>query len=259
MSAASPARTVDVEFADILRDLTVSWTFRINGSEYNCWSWEERGAPVVRDLDSVRTPQPGPFHKSVPPLAYSMTTGQFLFLESGLEHDLVHKLDRDHEVNYLVSQPFKLWWKQDSTQRSHTLDLLSLGTDGTVTVWDVRATDAQDDDFRLKAAVARTECEAVGWRYEVFAGFEPVERLNYLWLHGFRRRPAWADRHEISVLNAARTPGATLGAIFAHDDGSGELKSVVWHLLWLGALDIDLRRKWTLDSILTTANDVPDA
>ena len=30
------------------------------------------------------------------------------------------------------------------------------------------------------------------------------------------------------------------------DDGSGELISTVWHLLWRGALDIDMTAPWTL-------------
>jgi len=74
----------------------------------------------------------------------------------------------------------------------------------------------------------------------MFNGLATTERLNLLWLHGFRRRPAWMPRYASLIRGLARGGDTALGDLFAHDDGSGELKSVVWHLVWSGQLDIDL-------------------
>jgi hypothetical protein len=51
---------------------------------------------------------------------------------------------------------------------SHIPDLLTLHDDNAVTVWDVRAIEEQDEDFRNKCAATRDACAAVGWRYEAF-------------------------------------------------------------------------------------------
>jgi hypothetical protein len=50
--------------------------------------------------------------------------------------------------------------------------------------------------------------------------------------------------------------GALLGDLFAHDDGSGELKSVVWHLAWCGQLDIDLVSRITEESHVTVNEEL---
>ncbi|MDT5353977.1 MAG: hypothetical protein QOJ56_2509 [Mycobacterium sp.] len=142
----------------------------------------------------------------------------------------LRKCDRDPDVEWLVSQPFRLSWAEP-TLGSHTPDLLSVGVEGQVTVWDARRLDEQDDDFKMHADVARRCCGAVGWRYAVFSGLATIERLNLLWLHGFRRRPEWMHLHAELIRRMASGVGASLADLFARDDGSGELKSVVWHLV----------------------------
>lgn len=171
--------------------------------------------------------------------AFSTTNDDHVWLESGLEHDLLRKCDRDPDVEWVVSQPFRLSWAEP-TLGSHTPDLLTVGVEGQVTVWDARRLDEQDDDFKMHADVTGRCCGAVGWRYAVFSELATIERLNLLWLHGFRRRPAWAHLHAELVRRLASGAGTSLGALFAHDDGSGELISLVWHLVWCGQLDLDL-------------------
>jgi len=173
-----------------------------------------------------------------------MTNGDHVWLESGLEHDLLRKYDRDPNIRWFVSQPFRLSWLEP-VPGGHTPDLLGLGADGDVTVWDARRPDEQNDDFRMKAELTGRCCDAVGWAYEVFSGLTTVERLNLLWLHGFRRPPGWLHRHAAQIRRVAGSGEMSLGELFALDDGSGELKSVVWHLVWRGLLDVDLASRIT--------------
>jgi hypothetical protein len=111
----------------------------------------------------------------------------------------------------------------------------------------------------MHADVTRRCCGAVGWSYEVFSGLTTIERMNLLWLHGFRQRPAWMNLHVQLIRRVASGDGATLGHLFEYDDGSGELKSVVWHLVWGGQLTVDLSTGITEESRVTVNKECWDA
>ncbi|RDI30428.1 hypothetical protein DEU38_1059 [Rhodococcus sp. AG1013] len=134
--------------------------------------------------------------ESLPSTAFSTTTGGHLALESGLEHDLLRRLDRLSSITWLVAQPVELRWTEPRKFR-HVPDLLSTDADGAVTLWDVRNPRRLDEKFTLQADKTRSACAAVGWRYEIFTGLGEVERLNLLWLHGYRRRPKWQGLVEV--------------------------------------------------------------
>lgn len=231
-------------------DVHVRWTFRVGAEPPRVWSWRDRGAPPLDQLAPVRQPQSSEHNRHVPVTAYTMTNGDFVSLESGLEHDLVRRLDRDQTVLRIVAQPLTLSWS-GSEPGNHTPDLLSVHADDAPTVWDVRAIDQQDQHFDVRSAMTREACTLVGWSYEIFAGMDDLERLNMMWLNGFRRAPPWAGRLQEQIYAAAGCDGATLASIFAHDDGSGELISTVWHLLWRGALYIDMMAPWTPTTAVT--------
>lgn len=231
-------------------DVHLRWDFSIVGEPPEPWSWSERGTPPLDQLGPVRQPRSSEHHRHVPVTAYSMTNGGSVYLESGLEHDLFRRLDRDLSVVHLVAQPFKLSWS-GSVIGNHTPDLLALRADAVPTVWDVRAPEEQDQDFCEKSAITRRACTLVGWRYAIFAGMAEIERLNMMFLYGFRRRPPWTARNEDQVRVAVGPDGSTLADVFAQDDGSGELISTVWHLLWRNALRIDITAPWTLDTAIT--------
>ena len=226
-------------------DLTVAWFFRTEGMPEVQWDW--RSPPPAERLAPVRMPRSSASNRHIPATVFSMTNGAVVHLESGLEHDLVRKLDRDPSIAAIVSQPLRLAW----TSAEHTPDLLTVRSDGEVTVWDVREPEEQDDDFAGKSDITRDACAAVGWRYEVFAGYDTTERLNLMWLNGFRQRPTWADRHESAIRHAARGGPTTIGSLFACDDGNGELKAVVWHLIWRSVLEVDMTAAWDLDTLVT--------
>jgi hypothetical protein len=219
----------------------VKWHFCLDDSGALPWMWAEGTAPEIDRLLPVRKPRSSKRNRHIPVRAFSVTNSRHLELESGLEHDLVRKLDRDPDVMWLVAQPFRLSWRNAcASLRGHTPDLLALHSDGGVTVWDARATPKQDDGFLVKAEITKHSCWQIGWRYEIFPGLGEVERLNLLWLHGFRRQPPWLAQCRDSIQKAASLDEADLRSLLAADDGSGELITCVWHLVWTGELAVDL-------------------
>ena len=64
------------------------------------------------------------------------------------------------------------------------------------------------------------------------------------------------DRYEETAIRAARSRKATIGNLFARDAGTGELKAVVWHLVWAGVLSIDITAPWNLDTPIATRDGV---
>ncbi len=239
--------------SDLVRALAscapgLTWTFNLQGTEIG-WLWQRSNAPPLSGLEPMRRPVSSTFSRHIAVTAYSMTNGAGVPLESGLEHDLFRRLDRDRDICRIVSQPFRLSWR--GSPGRHTPDLLTVGVDGRVTVWDVRAPDRQDQDFTAQSGITQTACAAVDWRYEVFGGMDQTERLNLMWLNGFRRRPPWLDSYERRIIALATKPGARLKDLFAADTGSGELKSTVWHLIWNGSLTIEVNSSWGLDTLVT--------
>lgn len=213
--------------------MTAAWWFRPSSEKSNVlWDWEA-GAPSVRSLAPVRPTRSSEHNRHIPVTAYSVTTGGHLALESGLEHDLLRRLDRLPSIVWLVAQPVKLGWTEP-IELKHTPDLMSLDEDGFVTIWDAKSDDEMDETFVLQADMTRTECAGVGWRYEIFSGLDSIERLNLLWLHGYRRRPPWHAQVESTILAAAVHVGVVLADLFTLDDRSGETKASVWHLVWNG-------------------------
>ncbi|AMU67989.1 TnsA-like heteromeric transposase endonuclease subunit [Mycobacteroides abscessus] len=223
--------------------LTVDWYFRMSG-QLERWDWGEHRAPVIHRLQSVRRPRSSARNRHIPVSAYTITNGAHVDLESGLEHDLLRRVDRDPRITWIVAQPLRLVWT-GSESGSHTPDLLTCDVEDVVTVWDAKLEDEHDRHFREAVAVTRAACSAVGWRHEVFTGLGAVERLNLLWLHGFRRSPEWLPTYEERICASVENGAVPLGTLLALDDGSGEAVSAVWHLVWTGVLDMDLARPIT--------------
>ncbi|OPX11849.1 TnsA-like heteromeric transposase endonuclease subunit [Mycobacterium sp. AT1] len=247
LGSRKPSRPSNEVAAARDAELPLRWKFRVGCEAASEWLWQDHGAPPLDQLRPVRRPRSSERNRHIPATVYSMTNGDFVSLESGLEHDLVRRVDRDPTVTRIVAQPFELFTR-GSKRVCHTPDLLSAHASGTVVVWDVRPLQEQDDTFLTKADLTRLASEAVGWRYEIFTGINETERLNMLWLYGFRRRPPWAGKVERRIDAAATCSGATLGTIMALDDGSGEVTSAMWHMLWSGQLVVDEGAHWTPDT-----------
>jgi hypothetical protein len=206
------------------------------------WDWNALGAPDPRSMLQTRRPHSGDFSRHMPRAARSVTTGGVLWLESGLEHDLARWVDRRADIDWIVAQPAMLHFPVSGRRRAitHTPDLLTSHVDGAVTLWDVRPDSRQDELFARKAELTRVECERVGWRYEIFAGLPTAVRMNLLWLAGYRRSMPWHEERTATINAQMATDSITVGELLASDDGSGEIISTMWHLIWAGHLVCDL-------------------
>lgn len=218
------------------------------------WDFATLGEPEVCELHPVRRPTSGAFSRNIPVAAYSVTTGSHHELESGLEHDLLRSLDRRAEVDWLLAQPTVLHFPRDLPGRTptHTPDLLSRNTmSGAITLWDARPQERHDEMFERKAGLTRQACFAVGWDYQVFDGLTRPERMNMLWLNGFRHSSPWAETRQPELQQFLTPSPRPIGDILDHDDGSGELTSTMWHLIWTGKISCDLTLKIDRSTALT--------
>lgn len=226
------------------------WSFAVDGEFVSDWDWGA-GPPDVRQLGSVRKVRSSTYSRNVPVHAFSMTIGDELTLESGLEHQLMMMLDRDQNVAWLVAQPFLLWW---SPKKSHYPDLLSLDVDGSVTVWDARPAELQDIDFNWKVEKSAEACTARGWRHRVFPGLSRAEEVNLRWLSMARREQPWMPAATDRLRELTQGGGVTFGDIAAVDEG-GYLLSTLWHLAWRGDVEVDLAGRWGADMPVVWAGE----
>lgn len=229
----------------------VAWSFRVAGRRTD-WDWSGSGPPDPTQLESHRRPASGAASRHIPVRAFSHTVARFIELESGLEHDLLRVLDRDPSVTWLVPQPMRLTWSDVDRRkaRRHTPDLLSVDGNRVVTVWDVKTPEAASSArFTEIRDLTEAACQARGWHYAVFTGLEPVHRHNLLWLHAYRRRPAWASAY-VDHLLVTCEGGHPLGELVETEPADERQVAVVWHLIWSGRLTVDL------DQTLTSATEV---
>ncbi|WP_286931532.1 MULTISPECIES: TnsA-like heteromeric transposase endonuclease subunit [Aeromicrobium] len=201
----------------------------------------------------VRGPRSTAASRHVPVRAHSVTTGAEVLLESGLEHDLLRELDRLECVNWIVAQPLRLLFERGAGMhrghavRRHVPDLLTVTSDGSVTVWDARPPERQDERFLESVQRTRTACEERGWRHRVFAGHSAVKRANLMWLHGFRNPEPW---HLVIRMEMARAAGAQFFQLRQLPDVADRqlIVATLWHLVWCGDVQVDLERPLTTET-----------
>ncbi|MCE1179881.1 MAG: hypothetical protein LWW86_12760 [Micrococcales bacterium] len=188
----------------------------------------------------------------MPVQSSSMTNLGALALESGLEHELATVLDRQTASVWLVAQPARLAWEDGL---SHHPDLLSVDSDGNVTVWDARAVERRDETFLVKASRTETACREIGWAYSLFGGLPLVESLNLRWIAGARRPPEWLDVTRGVLLRLVAEGPVPVGQVMAADDGRGFLISAMWHLVWTGELVMDMSKTWDTSTPVNAPTD----
>jgi hypothetical protein len=160
--------------------------------------------------------------------------------ESWLERDHAMLLDFDPSVTAFASQPFWLLFHGgDGAARTHAPDFFARRRDGTGVLVDCRP----DDRIRARdaEAFAATEaaCQVVGWEYRRVGAVGSVLVENVRWLAGYRQprfmRPAIAG--ELLTVFAQRRP--LLDGVEAVGSSLVVLP-VLFHLLWLGRLQVSL-------------------
>lgn len=217
------------------------WKFCIGDEAPAVWDWSTSVPPYL-DLGPVRRPRSTGKSKHSPVQVVSYTTGSVLWLESGLEADLVRALDRQSEVVWMVPQPVDLTfdYKVNKRRVSHVPDLLTVDAAGAVTVWDVKAPGARGERFMVQASLTAEACEHVGLGYRLFGELPGLMRINLLWLNNHRRVMPWYEPAAAELRSLLGDGAGTIATVLDADHGSGHLVSTMWHLLWSGDLVCDL-------------------
>lgn len=79
----------------------VTWAFRCSAAAAaETWNWEVQSSPPVRLLQPIRETRASRHARHLPVTAFSMTNDDHVWLESGLEHDLLRKCDRNPNVRW---------------------------------------------------------------------------------------------------------------------------------------------------------------
>lgn len=228
----------------------VRWTFRLTDGTVE-WDWS-LGPPDPKALCPIRSPRSTEKSRHIPVQAYSVTVGEALRLESGLEHDLLMALDRDPWQRWFVPQParLRLGRAQPRRARVHTPDLMSVDAGGRVTIWDVRPESKQDERFQQASSSTAAACADIGWEYEVFAGLPDVRRYNLRWLTAYRMPMPWYHPAKALLQGMCASGNAVVADVLGADQGAGHLVSAMWHYAWTGDLVLDLDQSLTRQTVV---------
>lgn len=230
----------------------ILWSFRVDGT-LAAWDWDT-APPAVPALSRVRRPRSTSGHRHIPVLAFCVTTGEVVGVESGLEYELLLERDRDTAVSWLVPQPCRLSWRQNSGRaRSHVPDLLEQRTDGSVVLWDVRPQDRRNPRFEEAVEITSAACAKVGWTHQVFTGHGTELRHALRWLASYRMPHPWHGPATAELRRILPT-GGTVSMVLEADRGGGHLVQTMWHLLWKCELVADLTKPLTTVTRLAWAD-----
>lgn len=208
------------------------------------------------DIDGARMARPIPKYRgrrNYSGFDVVMTGGRTIEFESRLEHARIMIADFDPAVTAITSQPMRLTYTPRGGKAvNHYPDLLLLTTSGPLLV-DVTSENALHKAKRVAiftwtAAAVR----AVGWRYEVWSGADPIAMAN-LTLLSACRRPMVVDSEIV-----------TQACAFARSTQMNDLvdqlstrfppmlvKPAVRHALWRGMYRSDMSESLQGDSWLT--------
>lgn len=176
---------------------------------------------------------------------WAATTGHHVVYESLLELRRIMLADFDSEVRAIVAQPFQMVVEVDGKLRRHVPDLLLLRGEWDVSVVNVKpAQRVSDPRVQSTFAWAAAAVTSMGWGFEVWSGADAVLLENVRFLAGYRRS-AVVRRDLVPMVLAAAEVQDSVGGIEAAlaEAAPVELvRPVVMHLLWTGALTMDLTR-----------------
>lgn len=168
------------------------------------------------------------------------TTGRHVGYESFVERDHVMLLDFDPDVTGVVSQPFRLRWRDGSGERRrHVPDYFARLRDGRGLVIDVRPDGRIPERDAEAFAATERACGETGWGYRRVGEADRVLAANVRWLSRYRH-PRCADGEVAAVLASAFAEERML---FEGADAAGDrlrVLPVLFHQMWRGGLAADL-------------------
>lgn len=169
---------------------------------------------------------------------WSATTGAHVGFESWLERDQLMLLDLDPSVVGIVSQPFRLSWRDGTgARRRHVPDYFARLADGSGLVLDVRADDRIEERDVAAFEVTRLACEQVGWRFRRVGSVGPTLLGNVRWLAGYRH-PRHARIVEVDAAREVFGTGTPLGEGARRLGDPVQVLPGLYHWLWCGRLHV---------------------
>jgi hypothetical protein len=214
---------------------------------------EDAAGVPFEDASPVRAIPAYRGQRSLPGWWWSATTGGHVVFESWVERHHIMEFDRAAGVVGLAGQPFALVWADGLKRRSHVPDLFVRYSDGRAGVVDCRPADRADEKFYDVAAITAGLCQRIGWQYLLAGEPEPVRAGNLRWLAGYRRPFVRVADTAERLMIAAVDPTPLLQLAESLGDPIAVLPTL-FHLLWSGALSVDLSRPLRDDTMVGTSN-----
>jgi hypothetical protein len=174
---------------------------------------------------------------------WSATTGGHVIYESRLELARLLLADFDPGVVAIAAQPFLVVASDGERMRRHVPDFLLLGSDGAVSVVNVKPV-GQLADRKVADALAWAGrlFSGRGWRHEVWSGDRQTLVANVRFLAAYRRRDR-LNAEAVSEIERGFSGRSSVGVVeaaFADRFPVEICRPALLHLVWCGVLRADL-------------------
>lgn len=193
----------------------------------------------------VRTAHRYPRQRNYIGYYYFSRVAAHVWHESLVEAAALRQLDFEHDIVAIAAQPMIMRFADRSW---HVPDYLALHADGTQVVYDVKPSSLMKDKVLEQFAKTRDVCQEVGWGYAICNELSPLVNRNLTWLANFKHpgyHPMNAGATQLPEVLKAAARGISMGEA-ARLIGAPTLahaRSGVYHLIWTGALSIDLNQR----------------
>lgn len=220
-----------------------------------------QSAPLDADLlsqelyltDPVRLGNAYPHQRNYHGYYWMAATQKHVWHESLLERSSLMWLDHAADIVAIASQPVKLI---NGEGICHYPDLLTLDAFGIQTMYDVKPYGRLTAKALAQFAWTREACATIGLNYRILTELPHQHHVNLTWLAQFRHpghHPGTTAEHE---LLASLRPDSTVGDAIElmTAKSTPQARSNVFHLLWTGALAIDMNIHLSNNTPLITAS-----
>jgi hypothetical protein len=223
---------------------------RLGGGDLVALELAEVARVEWASAEPVRTPVYYPDQKRHPGWFASAKAGRLLPFESRLEFAHLLLADLRQDVVGMLTQPFRLHWRDGDARRSHVPDVLLMLDDGGFELLNVTrdARTAARADIARRLEAARVACQRLGWRSRTLVGPPPRIELQNARLLASCRRPPLGTTELREGLLAAAARSTSIAALELTGDAVALSRPVILHLLATGELLGDLARPLTLQT-----------
>lgn len=201
----------------------------------------------------TRTGNRYPGQRNYHGIGWFSNTNQQLWLESLTERTALLWLDFNYDIVSISSQPMKMFFPDGTV---HFPDFLALHSDGRQVVYNVKPAGLMNEKVTKQFANAAELCARVGWSHQVISTFEPAHIANVEFLANYRNpmfRPS-AEIHD-QLLRIVTRPLPVIEVATAMTTAPANTAiSTLYHLAWVGAIQLDLSRPLSNSTLIRKAH-----